>query len=396
MVWPESGETPGALVDPFGGALDVASGRLRHVSDAFAEDPLRVLRVARYAARFEYPPEMIDGSDADRFSVSPETEALMRRVAPELNRMSRDRVGEEIAKAMRQAVEPRRFWDVLRDAGALAVIAPTLDRGSIVPAGPDEHHRESDVYEHTMMVLERMHEVCEAEGITGESRVRRYLMAVAHDLGKVRLADIQGGLWSDDPPVRFPGHAERGAPVAASLGGRLGLGKHRIEVMRDAAELHMAIHDLPSWGSERLVEFVDTHDPQAEAEKPHMATVDELVDLAHADHEGRWKDLDVATSNQSTDEYPAAPENAYRPTFDRDQFRTRVAIAREAIESIDGYEVMREGLCATHKETTVEDEDLAQVMGECESCRPLGNWIDTRITERRRDFDETRRSAEGE
>jgi hypothetical protein len=166
--------------------------------------------------------------------------------------------------------------------------------------------------------------------------------------------------------------------------------------MRDAAELHMTIHDLPSWDSERLVEFVGTHDSQAEAEKPHMATVDELVDLAHADHEGRWKDLDVATSNQSTDEYSAAPKDAYRPTFDRERFRRHVAIAREAIESIDGYEVMREGLCATHKETTVKDEDLAQVMGECESCRPLGNWIDTRITERRRDFVETRRSAEGE
>jgi tRNA nucleotidyltransferase (CCA-adding enzyme) len=77
------------------------------------------------------------------FQVADETIKMMRQVAPELNRMSRDRIGTEIMKAMEQSRRPSRFFEVLRDCGALAVIWPELDRATVTPAGPPEHHAES-------------------------------------------------------------------------------------------------------------------------------------------------------------------------------------------------------------------------------------------------------------
>src|SRR5437773_1099766 len=105
----------GALVDPFGGARDLREGVLRHVGPAFAEDPLRVLRVARFAARFG-------------FAVAPETEALMRSIVArgELATLSRERVWQELARALMEAT-PSRFFFTLRRCGALVQLAPELD-----------------------------------------------------------------------------------------------------------------------------------------------------------------------------------------------------------------------------------------------------------------------------
>ncbi len=105
----------GALVDPFGGERDLREGVLRHVGPAFAEDPLRVLRVARFAARF-------------RFTVAPETEALMRSIVArgELATLSKERVWQELAKALMEAT-PSRFFATLDRCGALAQLLPELD-----------------------------------------------------------------------------------------------------------------------------------------------------------------------------------------------------------------------------------------------------------------------------
>jgi len=115
---------PATLFDPFHGRTDIANAVLHHVSDAFAEDPIRVLRAARYAARYEYNPAHTDTTTPVQFTIAPETQTLMTTVAAELNRMSRDRIGDEITKAMTQATDPTRFWDVLKETGALAVLAP--------------------------------------------------------------------------------------------------------------------------------------------------------------------------------------------------------------------------------------------------------------------------------
>src|SRR2546423_7233497 len=105
----------GTLIDPFGGAEDLRAGILRHVGPAFAEDPLRVLRVARFAARFG-------------FAVAPETEALMRSIVArgELATLSRERVWQELARALMEAT-PSRFFFTLRHCGALVQLAPEVD-----------------------------------------------------------------------------------------------------------------------------------------------------------------------------------------------------------------------------------------------------------------------------
>ncbi|MFN3630366.1 MAG: multifunctional CCA tRNA nucleotidyl transferase/2'3'-cyclic phosphodiesterase/2'nucleotidase/phosphatase, partial [Casimicrobiaceae bacterium] len=110
-------DAQGRLIDPWGGCRDLERRILRHVSDAFSEDPLRVLRLARFAARF---PE---------FSVAPETEALCRRIVAsgELATLSAERIWNEVERAL-VAERPSRFFEVLRSVGALVQLAPELDR----------------------------------------------------------------------------------------------------------------------------------------------------------------------------------------------------------------------------------------------------------------------------
>lgn len=132
----------GTLIDPFGGLADLRAKRLRHVSDAFVEDPVRILRVARFAARF------FD------FEVADETRALMRRMvaAGEVDALVPERVWQEISRGLMEP-KPSRMFEVLRDCGALAVILPELDRLWGVPQRA-EHHPEVDSGVHAMMVLD--------------------------------------------------------------------------------------------------------------------------------------------------------------------------------------------------------------------------------------------------
>lgn len=132
----------GSIVDPFGGQKDLQARVFRHVSDAFAEDPVRILRVARFAARF---------SD---FVVASETNALMRRMvdAGEVDALVPERVWQELARGLME-MQPSRMFRVLRDCGALARIIPELDAlwGVLQPA---LHHPEIDTGVHVMMVVD--------------------------------------------------------------------------------------------------------------------------------------------------------------------------------------------------------------------------------------------------
>ncbi|MDQ6684125.1 MAG: multifunctional CCA tRNA nucleotidyl transferase/2'3'-cyclic phosphodiesterase/2'nucleotidase/phosphatase, partial [Pseudomonadota bacterium] len=132
----------GSLVDPWHGAADLEARVLRHVSPAFAEDPVRILRVARFAARF-----------AD-FSVAPETEALMRAMVEsgEADALVAERVWRELARGLMEA-RPARMFEVLRACGALARVLPEVDRLFGVPQRAD-HHPEVDTGVHLLMVLD--------------------------------------------------------------------------------------------------------------------------------------------------------------------------------------------------------------------------------------------------
>ena len=159
---PDTGE----LIDPFGGVRDVQARVLRHVSSAFNEDPLRVLRVARFAARFA----------PMGFSIAPETLALMREMSQtdELTALVPERVWQETLRALSSAA-PWVYFEALRDVGALRIVFPELDRLFGVPQ-TEQWHPEVETGVHTVMVLQQ------ACALSTDPRVR--FAALMHDLGK--------------------------------------------------------------------------------------------------------------------------------------------------------------------------------------------------------------------
>jgi tRNA nucleotidyltransferase (CCA-adding enzyme) len=183
----------GAIVDPFGGQRDLEARIFRHVSDAFAEDPVRILRVARFAARFA------------GFTVAPETNALMQKMvaAGEVDALVPERAWQELARGLMED-KPSRMFEVLRACGALARIIPELDRLWGVPQ-PERHHPEIDTGVHVMMVLDF-------------AAQRRYSLpirfaALLHDLGK--------GLTDPEAWPRHHGHEKRGVELVQEICRRL-------------------------------------------------------------------------------------------------------------------------------------------------------------------------------
>lgn len=165
----------GAIVDPFGGKADIERRIFRHVSEAFEEDPVRILRLARFAARF---PE---------FTVAPETMALMQRMVEkgEVDALVAERVWQEVSRGLMEG-RPSRMFDVLRECGALARIMPELDALWGVPQ-PPAHHPEIDTGVHMMLVID----YAASRGFELEVR----FAALMHDLGK-----------GATPPEEWPSH----------------------------------------------------------------------------------------------------------------------------------------------------------------------------------------------
>src|SRR5450830_964272 len=192
----------GSLVDPFHGQADLQARLFRHVSPAFAEDPVRILRLARFAARF-----------AD-FTVAPETMALMQAMvaAGEVDALVPERVWQEVAKGLMEAA-PSRMLLVLRECGALARIMPELDALWGVPQ-PPLHHPEVDTGAHMLLVIDH------AAAIGAPLSVR--FAALMHDLGK-----------GATPPETWPAHHGH-----EGLGGKL-IGElcRRLKVPNDCRDL---------------------------------------------------------------------------------------------------------------------------------------------------------------
>lgn len=206
----------GALIDPFGGQRDLRERVLRHVSPAFVEDPVRVLRVARFAARFA----------PLGFSVAPETVQLMRDIAArgELGALVSERVWQETQRALTMPA-PARFFEVLREANALPVIFPELHALFGVPQ-PQKWHPEIDSGVHTMMVLEQATKL-------GEDPVVRFA-ALTHDLGK-----------GTTPPEEWPrhiAHEQRGVALVEGLCDRLRIPNAYRELAVLVARYHLDAH----------------------------------------------------------------------------------------------------------------------------------------------------------
>ena len=224
--------TPGVLVDPFGGQTDLAAKVLRHVTPAFREDPVRILRVARFAARFT------------EFTVAPETMALMGDMVAhgEVDHLVAERVWQELSRGLMEA-QPSRMFAVLRDCGALARLLPELDRLWGVPQSA-EHHPEVDTGIHVMLVVDM------AARLNASLPVR--FAALTHDLGK--------GTTAPDVLPRHIGHEERSVRLLKGLCQRLRVPVECKELADVVAREHGNIHrsmDLSAAATVRLLERCD-------------------------------------------------------------------------------------------------------------------------------------------
>ena len=222
----------GTLIDPFGGAADLRAGALRHVSPAFAEDPVRILRVARFAARFA------------GFTVAPETLALMREMvaAGEVDALVSERVWQELARGLMEA-KPSRFFELLRACGALRVLLPEMERLWGVPQ-PPQHHPEIDTGAHLMMVLDQSARL-------GTPLPVRWA-CLCHDLGK--------GTTPAELLPRHIGHEQRSAVLARALGERLKVPTDCRELADVAAREHGNVHASAGLDAAALLRLLERCD----------------------------------------------------------------------------------------------------------------------------------------
>ena len=226
----EDGE--GRRVDPFGGERDLQARVLRHVGPAFVEDPVRILRLARFAARFH------------DFQVAPETRALMRGMveAGEVDALVPERVWQELSRGLMEA-RPSRMLEVLRDCGALARLLPEVDRLWGVPQ-PVEHHPEVDTGAHLLLVLDA------AAALDAPLPAR--WACLCHDLGK-----------GETPPAEWPrhiAHEARSERLARQVSARLKAPTEATELALMVAREHTNIHRSPSFGAAAVVRLLERCD----------------------------------------------------------------------------------------------------------------------------------------
>jgi tRNA nucleotidyltransferase (CCA-adding enzyme) len=206
----------GTLIDPYNGQADLDKRVLRHVSEAFVEDPLRVLRTARFAARFAHL----------QFTVAPETLALMTNIVEqdELAHLPPERVWVELEKALSER-NPEVFVQVLRDCGALQKLLPELEALFGVPQTP-EHHPEIDTGEHILMALQQ------AVTLSTDSAVR--FAVLLHDLGKGTTPQAE---WP-----RHIRHEEQGVKLVTQVCERLRAPKRHSQLARNTCLYHTHCH----------------------------------------------------------------------------------------------------------------------------------------------------------
>jgi len=222
----------GAIIDPYGGVQDLQRRVLRHVSEAFHEDPVRILRVARFAARFT------------DFSVAPETLQLMRQMVAhgEADHLVPERVWQELARGLMED-KPSRMFEVLRECGALRVLLPEVDRLWGVPQ-PPQHHPEVDTGVHLLLVLDM------AARLQAPLTVR--FACLTHDLGK--------GSTPPDILPRHIGHEQRSVQLLKGLCARWRVPNDCRELAEVVAREHGNIHRSGDLGAAALVRLLERCD----------------------------------------------------------------------------------------------------------------------------------------
>jgi tRNA nucleotidyltransferase (CCA-adding enzyme) len=244
----------GQLIDPWGGQRDLAARLLRHVSPAFAEDPVRILRVARFAARFT------------DFTVADETLALMCAMVEsgEVDALVPERVWQELARGLMEA-RPSRMFEVLRACGALVRLLPEVERLWGVPQRAD-YHPEVDTGVHLMMVLDM------AARLDANLAVR--FACLGHDLGK--------GTTPADVLPRHLGHEQRSVDLVRRVSERLRVPAACRELAEVVAREHGNVHRCEGFGAAALVRLLERCDALRRPER-----FEELLLACECDARGR-------------------------------------------------------------------------------------------------------------
>jgi len=244
----------GTLIDPFNGLADLQAKILRHVSPAFIEDPVRILRVARFAARLN-------------FQVAQETLTLMKQMVEqgEVDALVAERVWQEMERAL---TEPyvEKFFEILRQCGALARIFPELDRLFGIPQSP-QSHPEVDTGIHVMLALQ------EARQMTTDPQI---LFAVlTHDLGK--------GTTPDEYLPKHPGHEKAGISLVETVCQRYKVPKQFQEIALLVVYYHGACHQVIELAAEELLDMLEKLDAFRRPQR-----FEQFLQACEADFRGRW------------------------------------------------------------------------------------------------------------
>jgi len=224
----------GILIDPFNGQSDLDAGLLKHVSSAFTEDPVRILRIARFAARFA----------KFGFKVAHSTNSLMKNMVSngEVDALVAERVWKEFAQALNED-HPQAFFKVLRGCNALAKLFPEIDALYGVPQ-PEQHHGEIDTGVHVMMVLQQ------AALLSNDPKVR--FAALTHDLGKATTPESE---WP-----RHIGHEQRSVKLVNQLCDRFKVPNDYRSLAKITAQYHTHCHRADELKSDTMLKVIDACD----------------------------------------------------------------------------------------------------------------------------------------
>lgn len=312
----------GKLVDPFGGAEDLRNGVLRHVSPAFAEDPVRILRVARFAARYA----------KWGFHVAHGTNQLMRQMVEsgEVDHLVAERVWTELERALEED-KPSRFFEVLRGCGALARLFPEIDALFGVPQ-PSIHHPEVDTGVHVMLVLDA------AAKLSPDTRVR--FAALMHDLGK--------GVTPREEWPQHIGHEARGTELVKNFCQRFRVPNEHRDLAMIAARFHAHCHKIAELRPATVVDTLEAMDAFRRPER-----VDLFVTACEADFRGR----------HGSEEKPYPQAGLFRSVFSAARAVDTSTIAAGGGQGPDIGARIREARIAA----------VRQVLSLSDTSRPSGN-----------------------
>jgi len=250
----------GNLIDPYNGQADIKSRTLRHVSDAFSEDPVRILRTARFAARF----------NSQGFTVAKPTLKLMQKMVDngEVDTLVAERVWQELQAALKTQ-KPSVFFTTLRECGALRRIFPELDALFGIPQTP-HFHPEIDTGKHVMMVVDR------ARQLSNDIDVQ--YAALTHDLGKALTPSFR--------LPSHPGHEAAGVPLVTQMSLRYRVPTETTRLAEIMSDQHLNMHRLAELRPQTILKMLKKLDA---FRKP--ARVQKFALACQADSQGRGGDF---------------------------------------------------------------------------------------------------------